>query len=52
MLLWPEYKVSWFDPRNGKVTDSGKENNTGATIFNPPGLKESGNDWVLILEKI
>ena len=52
MLSWPEYKVSWFDPRNGKMTDSGSEKNTGTTTFNPPGDKTKGNDWILILEKI
>jgi hypothetical protein len=50
MLSWPEYRVSWFDPKNGKTTVSGIYKNTGTTTFNPPGEKVSGNDWVLILE--
>jgi hypothetical protein len=51
MLSWPEYKASWFNARNGRVTDSGTYKNRGKTTFNPPGEKVQGNDWVLILEK-
>jgi hypothetical protein len=51
MLSWPEYKISWFDPRNGKVTYYSKSKNSGITAFDPPGEKTNGNDWVLILEK-
>jgi hypothetical protein len=50
-LSWPEYKVSWFDPRNGEETESGINKNMGTTTFNPPGEKKPGNDWVLVLEK-
>jgi hypothetical protein len=52
MLSWPEYKISWFDARNGEVTSAGSEKNIGTSTFNPPGEKEQGNDWVLILEKV
>jgi hypothetical protein len=51
-----EYKVSWFDPRNGTTTDNGVNidvnKNSGDRTFDPPGDKNPGNDWVLILEKI
>jgi hypothetical protein len=52
MLSWPEYKVTWMDPRNGTITYSGSDKNTGTATFNPPGEKITGNDWILILEKI
>ncbi len=51
-LQWPEYKVSWFDPRNGAVSETGMGKNDGLMIFDPPGIKQPGNDWVLILQKI
>jgi len=47
-----EYKASWFDPQTGTSTRTGIYKNTGVTIFDPPGEKESGNDWVLVLEEI
>ncbi|MCJ7446195.1 MAG: glycoside hydrolase family 140 protein [Bacteroidales bacterium] len=47
-----EYKTSWFDPRTGSYTLFGTYKNKGVLIFDPPGEKETGNDWVLILEKI
>ncbi len=55
LLSGAEYKVSWFDPRNGTLTDTGVnigvDKNSGDTTFDPPGEKQPGNDWVLILEK-
>jgi len=50
-LPWTKYKASWFDPRTGIVTEIGANNNEGVAIFDPPGIKEQGNDWVLMLEK-
>jgi hypothetical protein len=47
-----EYKASWFDPRTGAYTATGTYKNTGVLTFDPPGEKEPGNDWVLVLEKI
>ena len=32
-------------------TGTGIYKNTGVTIFDPPGEKEPGNDWVLVLEQ-
>jgi hypothetical protein len=51
-LPWKEYKSSWFDPRNGATSEIGINKNNGTITFDPPGEKESGNDWVLILERI
>lgn len=55
-LPMSEYKVSWFDPRNGTTTNTGFNigvaKNSSETTFDPPGEKQPGNDWVLILEKI
>lgn len=50
-LQWPEYKASWFDPRNGTISETGISKNDGVRTFDAPGTKEPGNDWVLILEK-
>jgi len=51
-----EYKIAWFDPRNGTTTytgiNIGAAKNSSETTFDPPGEKQPGNDWVLILEKI
>jgi hypothetical protein len=52
MLTWLQLKVKWFNPRNGKVTDSGIIKAEKTLTFNPPGEKGAGNDWVLILEKV
>ena len=42
-------KATWFNPKNGKSVSADKYNNK-QTAFDPPGEKENGNDWVLILE--
>ena len=42
--------ASWFDTRNGEVSEIGTFKNEGVLNFDPPGEKEDGNDWVLILE--
>jgi hypothetical protein len=39
-------KTSWFDPRNGKITDAGVFPTSGAHSFTPPG----DGDWVLVLD--
>jgi hypothetical protein len=43
-------KACWFDPRTGKYKDIGKFANNGVQTFDPPGEKQDGNDWVLVLE--
>lgn len=47
-----EYKASWYDPRSGVYTETGRHENRGVLTFDPPGAEEPGNDWVLVLEKI
>jgi hypothetical protein len=44
-------KASWFNPRNGETKMISEYRNTSIAAFDPPGEKENGNDWVLILEK-
>jgi len=44
-------KASWFNPRNGETKLIREYRNTTVNIFDPPGEKGNGNDWVLILEK-
>jgi len=46
-----EVKASWYNPRNGSLIHIGDFENKGTTEFNPPGEKQEGNDWVLILDK-
>ncbi len=50
-LQFNPIKASWFNPRNGEVKLINGYRNTAVKTFDPPGEKENGNDWVLILEK-
>jgi len=43
-------KASWYNPRNGVVSDIGIYTVKGIKTFDPPGEVSSGNDWVLVLE--
>jgi hypothetical protein len=49
-LALRDYKASWFDPRNGELSEIGTYKNEGTASFNPPGEQKNGNDWVLIIE--
>jgi len=40
----------WYNPRTGEATNIGKYKNKGQRLFNPPGLKVNGNDWILVLD--
>jgi len=42
----------WFNPKDGIKTSIGKFANKGTKLFDPPGDKQNGNDWVLILKSI
>lgn len=44
-------KATWYNPRNGQTIAIGVMENKEVLNFNPPGEKQDGNDWVLILEK-
>ncbi|UCH15393.1 MAG: DUF4038 domain-containing protein, partial [Bacteroidales bacterium] len=44
-------KASWFNPRNGKIRSLGVFPNNGIVEFDPPGEKQDGNDWILIIDK-
>jgi hypothetical protein len=44
-------KGTWFNPKTGEKKMIQEYRNTVTQTFNPPGEKENGNDWVLILEK-
>lgn len=50
-LGWSGYNASWFNPRSGIVSGIGSDTIAGVVNFDPPGVKEPGNDWVLVLEK-
>src|SRR5699024_12253958 len=43
-------KASWYSPRDGSTNKIGVFPNEGTIGFDPPGKKEEGNDWVLILD--
>ncbi len=43
-------KAWWYNPRNGEAEFIGYFENKGVRHFDPPGLKEEGNDWVLVLD--
>lgn len=45
-------RASWYNPRNGQSTRTGSFEAKGIKIFDPPGEKANGNDWVLILDCI
>lgn len=45
-----EVVANWFDPRTGQVTRIDVFKNEGTKMFNPPGEKANGNDWVLVLD--
>lgn len=44
--------ASWFNPRNGEMNTQGEFENDGVISFDPPGVEEEGNDWVLVLESL
>jgi hypothetical protein len=48
----PGIKASWYNPRDGIITEIGTYNAKGIKTFYPPGEKIAGNDWVLILDRI
>ncbi|MDR2938071.1 MAG: glycoside hydrolase family 140 protein [Prevotellaceae bacterium] len=50
-------KASWFNPRNGEITEGtqvvvDKNNNNAVTFVTPVPEVKDGNDWVLILDMI
>jgi len=51
-LIGQKIAAWWFDPRTGKSQEIGEFATTGEQEFDPPGLKEEGNDWILVLESI
>jgi hypothetical protein len=48
----PGIKASWYNPRDGIITEIGTFNAKDIKTFYPPGEKIAGNDWVLILDRI
>lgn len=42
----------WYDPRTGAATVIGTLANRGERIFDPPGDRAAGNDWVLVLDDL
>jgi hypothetical protein len=43
-------KAWWYSPRDGKAELLGDFDNKGVHSFDPPGDKQNGNDWVLVLD--
>ncbi len=50
-LPMPEFRASWFSPRDGTYTPVGRFNTGTVPEFDPPGDKVNGNDWVLVLDR-
>ncbi|WP_168122137.1 glycoside hydrolase family 140 protein [Paenibacillus sp. HB172176] len=46
-----QVKASWFDPRQGTITEIGRFDNAGILAFTPPSSGR-GNDWVLVLDSM
>lgn len=44
-------KASWYNPANGKKQKLSLKKRVAGMEFDPPGEKEDGNDWVLVLKK-
>ena len=44
-------KAGWFNPKSGETKWISEYRNITDKKFDPPGDKENGNDWILILEK-
>jgi hypothetical protein len=42
----------WYNPRDGQATKIDVLPNTGTQKFGPPGEKEDGNDWVLVMDDV
>ncbi len=40
----------WFNPRDGSVIQANNFIGGATESFDPPGLEEAGNDWVLVLD--
>jgi hypothetical protein len=45
-----EVRAWWYDPRTGRATGAGTFPNKGTREFDPPGVTQAGNDWVLVLD--
>lgn len=45
-----QLRATWYNPRDGKSQYLGTFANLGTKTFDPPGDKEDGNDWVLVLD--
>ena len=43
-------KAGWFSPKDGQIITI-RDYRSTTKAFDPPGDKQNGNDWVLILEK-
>ncbi len=50
LLKAKSYRVSWFDPRSGKIRNEGSIQKTAVLIFKAPS-GGPGFDWVLILDE-
>ncbi|MFT4031264.1 MAG: DUF4038 domain-containing protein [Siphonobacter sp.] len=49
MLSKKPWKASWFNPRNGELTEINEQQ---IQEFNPPGKPGKNNDWMLVMDEI
>jgi len=47
-----QVRATWYSPRDGSKKEIGTYANEGTREFDPPGEKQNGNDWVLILDSL
>lgn len=50
-LPWSLNNAYWFNLKDGTTSIIYTAGTNEPKVFNPPGDKENGNDWVLIIEK-
>jgi hypothetical protein len=50
-LRWGLRDAYWYNPKDGSWQVIHKSKTDDAGIYDPPGDKKNGNDWVLVIEK-
>jgi Protein of unknown function (DUF4038)/Putative collagen-binding domain of a collagenase len=50
-LNWGLKDAYWFNPKEGTFSSIYKARMDDVKGYNPPGEKQNGNDWILIVEK-
>jgi hypothetical protein len=51
-LAQGNWKASWYSPRDGSTRRIAEFQSAGIRSFQPPGMSQPGNDWVLVLDRV